>query len=372
MAIEKITRAKGIVYRAVWINPITGRRESKSFDNELDAKRHEIERRTVARDDPQAFSGPPPSTTFSSIALRYLREAYLSESTKDVELYSLDIAINPVIGAKDAASLTKADAREIERLCKERGNKQNTIKRKIATVKAILSWAVEHEIIDAHPLRDYKCKAGQNAVIQPPSVDERNRIWAGAEPHLRRAIILATCTGARVGASELFAIKWEHVDFAGQTITIWSAEKNKAMPYRVLDVPAELLSILAAWRAEDGVGITHIINYAGKPIKSIKRSWATALRRAGITRRIRPYDMRHFFATEAIRGGADLKAVAEILGHANMTMILKHYQHTIREQKRAAMNAITVPPDSPAWVKRGDQGPKKGIKVTHEEKNVLQ
>jgi integrase len=372
MAIEKITRAKGIIYRAVWVNPITGRRESKSFDNELDAKQHEIDRRKTARDDPQAFSGPPPSTTFSSIALRYLREADLSESTKDVELYNLDIAINPVIGAKDAASLTKADAREIERLCKLRGNKQNTIKRKIATVKAILSWAVEHEIIDTHPLRDYKCKQGQNAVIQPPSVDERNRIWAGAEPHLRRAIILATCTGARVGASELFSILWEHVDFGGQTITIWSAEKNKAMPYRVLDVPSELLSILAAWKEEDGVGITHIIHYAGKPIKSIKRSWKTALERAKITRRIRPYDMRHFFATEAIRGGADLKAVAEILGHANLTMILKHYQHTIREQKRTAMNAITVPPDQPAWVKRGDQGPKKAPKVTHEEKNILQ
>ena len=69
---------------------------------------------------------------------------------------------------------------------------------------------------------------------------------------------------------------------------------------------------------------------------------ATALRMAGITRRIRPYDMRHFFATEAIRSGADLKAVAEILGHANMTMILKHYQHTIREQKRVALDAITI------------------------------
>lgn len=168
MAIEKITRAKGIVYRAVWVNPITGRRESKSFANELDAKRHEIERRTVARDDPQAFSGHPPSTTFSSIALRYLKEADLSESTKDVELYNLDIAINPVIGAKDAASLTKSDAREIERLCKLRGNKQNTIKRKIALVKAILSWAVEHEIIDTHPLRDYKCKASLTASTSAP------------------------------------------------------------------------------------------------------------------------------------------------------------------------------------------------------------
>ena len=82
--------------------------------------------------------------------------------------------------------------------------------------------------------------------------------------------------------------------------------------------------------------------------------------------------MRHFFATEAIRGGADLKAVAEILGHANLTMILKHYQHTIREQKRTAMNAITVPTDNPRGGFCGDQGAKKAQKITHEEKNVLQ
>ncbi|MDY0227206.1 MAG: hypothetical protein RBR38_10295 [Desulfomicrobium apsheronum] len=47
MAIEKITRAKGIIYRAVWVNPISGRRESKSFANELDAKQHEIDRRNA-------------------------------------------------------------------------------------------------------------------------------------------------------------------------------------------------------------------------------------------------------------------------------------------------------------------------------------
>lgn len=372
MAIEKITRQSGTKYRAVWVNPITKQRESKVFADELDAKQHEIKMRQQARNDPQAFAGPAPSTAFSSLAIRYLKESGLSESTKDVELYNLDIAINPVIGHKPAAEITRADAREIERRCRDRGNKQNTIKRKIATVKAILSWSVENEIIESHPLSDYKCKAGSNAVIQPPSVDERDRIWAAAEPHLRRAIILATSTGARVGASELFAIKWEHVDFGGGTITVWSAEKNRDIPYRVLDVPEQLLSILAAWRAEDGEDQTHIIHYAGKPIKSIKRSWATALRRAKITRRIRPYDMRHFFATEAIRAGSDLKAVAEILGHANMTMILKHYQHVIRDQKRHAMNAISMPEPKAAWVKRGYCGDKKGTNTTHEEKEILQ
>ena len=64
MAIEKITRAKGIIYRAVWVNPITGRRESKSFDNELDAKQHEIDRHTIReqkRTAMNAITMPPDS-----------------------------------------------------------------------------------------------------------------------------------------------------------------------------------------------------------------------------------------------------------------------------------------------------------------------
>ena len=82
--------------------------------------------------------------------------------------------------------------------------------------------------------------------------------------------------------------------------------------------------------------------------------------------------MRHFFATEAIRAGADLTAVAEILGHANLTMIIKHYQHTIREQKRQAMNAITMPAPDDRGDFHGYQGRKKGTKSTHDKKNVLQ
>lgn len=55
--------------------------------------------------------------------------------------------------------------------------------------------------------------------------------------------------------------------------------------------------------------------------------------------------MRHYFVTEAIKAGADLKAVAEIVGHADMSMILKYYQHTIAEQKKFAVNAVTLPTD---------------------------
>ena len=64
------------------------------------------------------------------------------------------------------------------------------------------------------------------------------------------------------------------------------------------------------------------------------------LRRAGITRRIRPYDLRHAFATEALAGGADIGTVATIMGHADKTMILSTYQHVREEQKRQVVAAL--------------------------------
>lgn len=65
--------------------------------------------------------------------------------------------------------------------------------------------------------------------------------------------------------------------------------------------------------------------------------------RAGITRRIRPYDLRHAFATEAIAAGADIGTVAKLMGHTDMNMILKHYQHVLSSQKRAAVEALPEP-----------------------------
>jgi integrase len=87
-----------------------------------------------------------------------------------------------------------------------------------------------------------------------------------------------------------------------------------------------------------------MINYNGQHIKSIKTAWRKSLKRAGITRRIRPYDLRHAFATEALAAGADIRTIAELTGHADVAMVLRHYQHVLDRQKQAVVNLI---PDLP-------------------------
>jgi site-specific recombinase XerD len=60
-------------------------------------------------------------------------------------------------------------------------------------------------------------------------------------------------------------------------------------------------------------------------------AWKTALQGAGITRRIRPYDLRHQMITRALEAGADIKALSEVVGSSPETL-RKHYQHAHKKE----------------------------------------
>ncbi|MFQ9867077.1 MAG: tyrosine-type recombinase/integrase [Bilophila wadsworthia] len=92
----------------------------------------------------------------------------------------------------------------------------------------------------------------------------------------------------------------------------------------------DVLGLLRRWHEEDRqTGCAYVIAYKGRPVRSISSGWHNALRQAGIARRIRPYDLRHAFASLALVYGADIKCVAETMGHKNITMLLSVYQHTL-------------------------------------------
>ena len=73
---------------------------------------------------------------------------------------------------------------------------------------------------------------------------------------------------------------------------------------------------------------------------SLRASFRTALKGAGIERRVRPYDLRHGFATAGLEAGLDAKDVSELMGHASTRITQDVYQHVSSERRRESAGRI--------------------------------
>lgn len=213
--------------------------------------------------------------------------------------------------------------------------KRTTIHREVSDIKAVLGWAVKRRYIAFHPATGFEMPKRDDAIMMPPSADEVQKLVDAAPEHLRRAILLSYYLGLRPGARELFALTWQDFDIDGLTAMVRSAFKGGPR-LRMVPIHAGLVPLLIDWKAQDG-GKGYLISYDGAPVASLRRSFKTAKAKAGITRKLPMYALRHAFASILLAGAADLKSVSEILGHSRTDTTTMIYQHTDRAMHEAAI-----------------------------------
>lgn len=342
MAIRKREGRKS-PWQVYWNNPITGKRETKSFIVRDDAAQFNGEIKQRLKYEPDSFRPAvelPAPLSFQAVLWDYLKVKQFKPKNLSVYIAHMR-SVLPVLANIPIDQIDKRVMKGLELELVKGGIEQNTIKRKVGIVLAVIRWALDMELIDIDPLPRYKCAPGIDKKNPPPTPEELDALLAVAPDHVQRVLILGYYMGARVGPSELYKVLWQDVDFTEGRLRIWSADKNLKTPWRDLKIRAELVPVLQAWQSRDEEkGAKHVINYHGKPVGHIRKSWATALKNAGIKRRIRPYDFRHAFASQALANGADVKAVTEIMGLSSPAMLYRHYQHVMTKQKDHALESI--------------------------------
>ncbi len=308
----------------------------------------------------------PSGPLFSQLAVSYMQEKEFNVNSRRMLGYRLSANILPFFGTMVATQISHEDMRRyvaerrkatrtvidrttIKSVKKWRKKLEGkriqkpisdaTIHRELTDVKAILNWAVSQEppLISYNPVRDFKKPRPERVDIRPPSMAETRAILKAAEPHLVRFIKLSYYMGMRPGAVEMLGLTWDAVNWDTNTIEVISAEKG-GMDRRHVPIHEGFISELKTWWKQDGKK-GPIIRYRDKPVGSIKTAWENALIRAGIKRRLRPYDMRHNFITAALEEGADIGAVAAIVGSSPETL-RKHYQHVTNRLRRKTIGLI--------------------------------
>ncbi|WP_165176884.1 site-specific integrase [Desulfovibrio sp. ZJ369] len=328
-----------------WRNPWTGKKHTQSFADEAAAMAFEAAQAEIAARERALLRKARKQTAGRSrINVKDLLDSYFRLAhTNPLTIRQARYHAGQIIyafGHRLASQISRQDMLNFSEAQQLRGIAQITVNRRVSILRAALNWAVRNGLLPANPLHDLRLPRARAQRIAPPTAKEARAILEVAAPHVQRVVILGLCAGPRIGPSELFRLEWRDVDLGTAMLRMPSARKNHLEDGRDIPIRSDLLRILQAWQRHDAaLGIRHVISWGGRPVRSICRAWHTALERANIKRRIRPYDLRHAFATYALAGSADIGSVASLMGHVDASMILNTYQHVQDNQKRAAVEA---------------------------------
>lgn len=327
------------------VHYVDGKQQWKYFGRGVEAEKAAREYAVSLKDTGQVREYKRRSSSIGPTVTE-LSDAYLKNKVSTMSAGSMQRLVDrlrgsilPVIGHRKAMRIDHSTLDEYV-ITRSRTVKSNTIRRELGIIRAILNFGVKRRYISYNNASGYVFGA-QDEIIQPPTKAEIRALLDNAVPHLRRIIMLVCFLGIRPGEKELFPLTWESVDLNNNTVHVVSAEKG-GLRERYIPIHPKLREHLLAWYQEDG-GKGHLIKYRGKPVSSILWAWNETKRRAKITRRLRPYDLRHRFATEMLAAGGDLKATSELLGHASPVQTIKTYQHvskTLHEQNIAKLPDI--------------------------------
>lgn len=139
--------------------------------------------------------------------------------------------------------------------------------------------------------------------------------WSAKNPYLYPVVRLAIETAMRQG--ELAGLCWEHVDLRRRIAHLPDTKNNEA---RTVPLSSAAVDILRSLPHSVGDEV-----FSGVTVEAIKRSFARAVRRAGIED-LRFRDLRHEATSRFFERGLNIMEVSAITGHKDLTM-LKRYTH---------------------------------------------
>jgi site-specific recombinase XerD len=219
-----------------------------------------------------------------------------------------------------------------------------TAARKLSAVRRLHAWMfvrgkapVDPAAVVPGPKRGRKLPATLNEREMGQLLEPRRPVGAARE--LRDLAMLEVMYGCGLRAAEICALRLRDLDRHEWTLRVTGkGDKQRVVPVG-RSAAAALGRYLDRGRSElagDGACDRLFTSVRGRPLhgSDVRRILAEALRREGLPQRS-PHALRHTFATHLLEGGADLRSIQELLGHASVGTT-QVYTHVSVRHLRAA------------------------------------
>ncbi|MGC2182601.1 MAG: tyrosine-type recombinase/integrase [Terriglobales bacterium] len=216
-----------------------------------------------------------------------------------------------------------------------------TVNRDLAVLHRMMKLAERKMLISESPFRDVEFLEERKRRRRPHilTFEEEDRLLAAATPHIRALSVLILETGMR-SRREALSLLWNDVDFVNDLIRV--RESKTRAGERSIPISDRCKIELLRWRSLLGPEFSSYVfpslHDPSKPLKDLRRSWAKALRDAGLPY-FWQYDLRATLATRLTQAGVSPLFVAQIIGHSS-TSILSTYARAIDEYRRDAIHKL--------------------------------
>jgi integrase/recombinase XerD len=271
----------------------------------------------------------------------YLRfERGLSTTTSSAYAADLSqlIAYLEAAGFESPRSVTVGELREFIYQLKDAGRAPASIRRKISSLRSYFGFLQAEGLIESDPselLEGPKTGRTLPTVLSGPEIEALLASPDGDDPLAvrdRAMLEFMYATGVRI--SELVNVGIRDLDLDDRLVRVFGkGSKERIVPFGGVarEALAEYLRDVRpglAEKAARAAGGSLFLGRRGRPLTR-KGAWDIVRRHvqaAGIRKRVTPHTLRHTFATHLLQGGADIAAVQEMLGHADIstTQIYTH------------------------------------------------
>ena len=219
------------------------------------------------------------------------------------------------------------------------GRKSRTIARELSSIRSFFQYLIKHGVIAKNPAQDVAAPRADKPLPKTCDAEALERLFQvddKADPLLLRDVAmfeLVYSSGLRL--AELTGLDLDDIDF-GERLLVVTGKGNKT---RQLPVGSKAIDALERWlriRADycrGGAEPALFVSQRGKRIsaRSVQSRLERLIRRQALAQHLSPHMLRHSFATHMLESSSDLRAVQELLGHANIatTQVYTHldFQH---------------------------------------------
>ena len=282
---------------------------------------------------PEIRSEAEIAPAWQSALIGYERELTMRRlSANTLRAYSSDLEELAVwataAGIVDPRQLDYRRLRGYAAVLAERGLERSTVGRKLAAARGLFDFLRRCGVAAQNPaelLPNPKSGSRLPRVLgrdQARRLLERIPVTTPLEARDRAMLELAYSSGLR--CAELVALDLDSIDFDGETVRVrGKGEKERIVP---LGEPAQRAVSRYVQRFRpalvgDPAERALLISKSGRRLSpsDVTRRLSRWVEEAAIAGRVSPHALRHSFATHMLEGGADLRSIQELLGHASIS-----------------------------------------------------